>query len=93
MAEGTSLGYVFEKYQRQAGIVRTPFDGKGFHSLRRMVATKMIVSGVPVTTISQVLGHAKIDSAKQYLSFDTEHLKQCALGLEGIEISGGVFDD
>ena len=76
-----------------AGINRKPFNGKGFHSLRRRIATKMIVSGVQVTTVSQVLGQMKMDSAKQYLVFDMENLKECALGIEGIEVVGGVFHD
>ncbi len=84
---------MFGKYERMAGIERKPFDGKGFHSLRRRIATKMIVSGVPVTTVSQVLGQMEMDSAKQYLVFDVENLRECAIGLDGIEVAGGVFHD
>lgn len=76
-----------------AGIKRQPFDGKGFHSLRRRIATKMVIAGVPVTTVSQVLGQMKMDSAKQYLVFDTENLRECAISLAGIEVAGGVFND
>ncbi len=93
LAEGTSLASAFEKYEEMAGIRRTPFDGKGFHSLRRRIATKMVIAGVPVTTVSQVLGQIKMDSAKQYLVFDTENLRECAIGLTGIEVAGGVFHD
>ena len=53
----------------------------------------MIVSGVPVTTIANVLGQMNIESSKQYLSFDTENLRECALSLGGIEIPGGESDD
>ena len=83
---------MFGKYQRMAGIERKPFDGKGFHSIRRRIATKMIVSGVPVTTIANVLGQLDIESSKQYLSFDTENLRECALSLKGIEMLGGDSD-
>ncbi len=38
-----------------------------FHSLRRRIATKMVVAGVPVTTVSQVLGQMKTDSDRQNL--------------------------
>lgn len=89
----TTLGYMFSKYQSMAGIERQAFDGKGFHSLRRKIATKMVVSGVPVTTISQVLGQLDMESAKQYLSFDTENLRRCAISLAGIEVSGGDWDE
>lgn len=91
--DDTTFGYMFGKYQRMAGIERKPFDGKGFHSIRRRIATKMIVSGVPVTTIANILGQMNIESSKQYLSFDTENLRECALSLGGIEIPGGESDD
>lgn len=92
-ADDTTFGYMFGKYQQMAGIERQAFDGKGFHAIRRRIATKMIVSGVPVTTISQVLGQMKTESAKQYLSFDTENLRECAISLEGIETAGGIWDE
>lgn len=60
-----------------------------FHGLRRAVGTNMVVAGVPVTTVAQILGHAEISSTKQYISLDSVHLKECALGLEGIFKSGG----
>ncbi len=91
LADGTSLGYVFEKYEQLAGIRRAAFDGKGFHALRRTVARKMVISGVPITTISQILGHLELDSAKQYLSFDSANLKLCALDFSGIEMEGGAL--
>ena len=31
LSEGTSLAFIFEKYEEMAGIERKPFDGKGFH--------------------------------------------------------------
>ena len=48
---------------------------------------------VGTTIVSQVLGQMKMDSAKQYLSFNTENLRECAISLDGIEIDGGVFGD
>ncbi len=89
----TTFGYMFGKYQRMAGIERQAFDGKGFHSIRRRIATKMIVSGVPVTTVAQVLGQMDTESVKQYLSFDTENLRLCAVSLDGIEAGGGIWDE
>ena len=41
----------------------------------------------------QVLGQMKMDSAKQYLVFDTANLRECAISLAGIEVAGGVFND
>ena len=37
-----------------------------------------------MTTVSQILGHTDISSTKQYIALDTDHLKVCALGFDGI---------
>lgn len=79
MSSGVAIGYMFDSYCRKAGIDRKPFDGKGFHGLRRRLAKNMLVSGTPVTTIAQVLGHQNLGTAKQYLSLDSQNLKACAL--------------
>lgn len=79
MAGSVGIGYIFDSYCKKAGIARQPFDGKGFHGLRRRLARNMLVSGSPVTTIAQVLGHQSLDTAKQYLSLDSQQLKACAL--------------
>ncbi len=64
--------------------------GRQFHILRRSLGTAMVNTGTPVNIVSQVLGHTEINSAKKYISVDTEHLKLCALSFEGIIPSGGV---
>ena len=84
--DASSVGDMFKRYQKKAGIRRTPFDGKGFHGLRRRLAKRLIESGTSLTTISQILGHTDIQSARQYLSLDTRNLKECALDFKGIEV-------
>lgn len=88
---GSALGYTYQKYQQMAGIERKPFDGKGFHSLRRMLGKEMTVAGVPVTTVAQILGHRNLNTIKQYISLDSVHLKECALDFRGIELAGGAL--
>jgi site-specific recombinase XerD len=83
---------MFTAYQQKAGITRHPFDGKSFHALRRRIATKMVTSGVPITTISQVLGQVNTESTKQYLSFHSEQLRECALSLDGIAWKEDMFN-
>jgi integrase len=80
---------IWKWYQEKAGIARKPFDGKGFHGLRRLLGKEMAVHEVPVTTIAQVLGQREINSVRPYISLDSVHLKMCALGFGGIEILGG----
>lgn len=91
LSNGVSIADIFNDYQKKAGIIRKPFDGKGFHAIRRAIGRNMAVSEIPVTTISQVLGHGDIESAKQYISLDSVHLKECALNLNGIEAGNEVL--
>jgi len=83
---GYSIAGMFKSYQAKAGIERKPKDGKGFHALRRSMGRHMASAGVPVTTIAQVLGQSTINATKQYISFDNDNLKNCALDFCGIEV-------
>jgi integrase len=80
---------MFDSYQKKAGIVRIPCDGKGFHSLRRLLGREMTIAEIPITTIAQVLGHSKTNSTTQYISLDSQHLKMCALDFRGITVERG----
>ena len=77
---------MFSKYAEAAGVNRKPGDGKNFHGLRRRLGRNMIVNNVPMTTIAQVLGHRASDSTRQYISLDSENLKNCALDFSGIPV-------
>lgn len=87
----TCIGCMFRSYQEKAGIRRQPFDGKGFHGLRRRLAKKLLVSGSPLTTVSQILGHDDTDSARQYLSLNTDDLRECALDFSVIPLDRGCL--
>jgi integrase len=84
--DGVAIQYMFNEYQKKAGIARSPHDGKGFHSIRRLIGRNMATNGIPVTTITQVLGHIGDGAVTQYISLDSEHLRECALSFDGIEI-------
>lgn len=92
IVDAASIGNMFRRYQKKAGIDVKPFDGKDFHGLRRRLAKKMIVTGTPLTTVAQVLGHTDPKSALQCISLDTGNLKECALDFTGIELYGGHAD-
>ena len=83
-----SIGYIYDTYRKKAGLPREAFDGRCFHSLRRTLGKNMVTSGVSVTTVAQVLGQERLDSAKKYISLDSEHLLECALDFSGIEPIG-----
>lgn len=85
--DGSGIQFLYREYRRKAGLSREAFDGKNFHSLRRAVGKNMITSGVPVTTVAQVIGHANVNSTKKYIALDSTHLKECALDFSGIEVT------
>lgn len=84
ICDAVTIGDIFDELQKKAGIKRQAFDGKTFHGLRRRLAKKLLVTGTPLTTVSQILGHTDLDSARQYLSLDSSNLKECALSFDGI---------
>lgn len=86
ISDAVCIGSMFQQYQKKAGIARHAFDGKGFHGLRRRLAKKLLVTGTPLTTIAQILGHDDLKSSRQYLSLDTGNLKECALDFRGIPL-------
>jgi len=89
--DGVAIGDMYDVYRKKAGLLRDPFDGNGFHSLRRGVGKNLVTSHTPVTTVAQILGQEDIDSAKQYIQLDSVHLKECALSFAGIEpMKGGT---
>ena len=78
---------ISSKVMKDAGICQAEGERRGFHRLRRTIATRLLENETPLPVISTILGHKKKESAKVYLSADLEHLRVCALGLTGIEVT------
>ncbi|MBQ7371100.1 MAG: tyrosine-type recombinase/integrase [Blautia sp.] len=74
----SALYNVFNKYRFTLGLPRC-----GFHDLRRALGTNLVTTGTPVTTVAQVLGHRNLESTKQYIALDAEHLRDVGLNLDG----------
>ena len=72
----------------QAGI-RLGNERKGIHVIRHSAASSMLSKGVPVTTISSMLGHSNKTSTDIYLTTDTERMRECALDLAEIPMNCG----
>lgn len=83
-----TIGYIYTARRKKAGF----HQNNGMHALRRAVGRDIITAGIPITTVSQVLGHKNIDASIPYVAVDTANLKECALSLEGIEPRGGHFN-
>lgn len=76
---------IINRYRFRLGLPRC-----GFHDLRRSLGTSLVVAGTPVTTVAQVLGHRNLESTKQYISLDMEHLGDICLDIEGMMPKEGL---
>jgi integrase len=78
---------ISRRLMAKAGIRHGPGAREGFHCLRHTVAARLLAGGTPLPIISSLLGHQNRNSTQVYLSTDLEHLRACALGLSGIEVT------
>ena len=83
-SESNNLSSMIKRYMKLAHI---PISKKtrGMHSLRHSAASMMLESNVPLSTISNILGHSTTDSTAVYLKVDVEKLRECSL--EFVEVS------
>lgn len=86
---GHSACYALVRKAFQQAGIRPGNERKGIHVIRHTAASMMLAKGVPVTTISSMLGHSNKTSTDRYLTTDTEHMKECALDLTGIAMNCG----
>ena len=85
--DGHAIAHMFRRRMKSAGLAKKNGDGRSIHALRRTLGTAMAKADVPLSMISQVLGHQSTDAVKRYISLEEDHLKRCALSLSGIEIT------
>lgn len=79
-------GYsIVKRNAAKAGITWSPEEWKGFHSFRRSIGNWMLEAEIPLSTISEILGHADVDSSKPYIMTHNSGLARCALSLRNIE--------
>jgi len=62
---------------------------RGFHILRRTLATGMLRNNIPRSVISAAIGQVDPNSVDVYLSVDEDNMRKCALPLKGIECVRG----
>lgn len=89
LQECWSLDSILRKYCKDSGIEMKP--GKMMHSLRRSFATTLSVEDIPLTTVSQMLGHTDLDSDKPYLTYNVINTEQCAFSFDGIPLKSSVY--
>lgn len=80
-------GYsIVKRNANRVGIEWSNVERKGFHSFRRSLGNWMLEAEIPLTTISEILGHAQLNSTKPYISTGFNKLQTCPLTLRGIEV-------
>jgi len=85
--ERTSVGDVFERRMREAGL---PGVGKHVYRLSHTVAMRLLSRGVGVKAIGDVLGHRSLYGTCAYLRLDLAMLRGVALDLpRGATREGG----
>lgn len=91
IASTSPMDYMIDKYCRLAGIEKKSY--RSFHSLRRAFGTEFAEAEVPITSISQMLGHSDMSSGKAYLSFNRTQTALCSADFSEVPISRGVYAD
>lgn len=74
-----TLDTVLRKYIIKSGITVNKGEHYGLHSLRKTLATNMLVSGAALPIITQTLGHKDPKTTEIYLQTDMRGLLQCAI--------------
>lgn len=72
------------------GAKQSMADVRGLHVARRTFASRLLVAGNSVSMISRTLGHTDSSSVDEYLAIDDQRIRQCAVGLGGIELNGAL---
>lgn len=78
-----------DKYCRLASIDKIEY--RSFHSLRRAFGTELAIAEIPITSISQMLGHRDMSADKAYISFNNTQTSLCASDFSEVPITKGVY--
>lgn len=77
IASSSTLSETIKRYMRQAGL--TIKSRKVAHSMRHTVASTLLRNGVPLMTISNIMGHDTSKTTIAYTKVDIPALRKCAL--------------
>ena len=88
-SDTAGLDSIIDKYSVVSGVIKKPM--RSFHSLRRSFATELSLSEVPLTIISQMLGHKNINEDKPYLSYNRTQVAFCAMNFSDVPIRNGIY--
>jgi integrase len=84
LAGRNSLWSVMHRAVESAGI-RISSGERGLRILRHTAATRLLQRGVPFDTISDILGHASVDTTRRYAQVDFAALRMVALSQADVD--------
>lgn len=84
---GPTGALLMQRWLARAGVPHEAGDGKTFHGLRRTTGTRLVESGAELALTAQVLGHARVDSARRYIALSVESLRACCLPLDAFPVT------
>ncbi len=87
---GLSASLCYRSTLAILGPKKSAADVRGLHIARRTFASHLLAAGNPVSMISSTLGHADESTVDEYLATDGHRMRQCAIGLVGIELTGAL---
>jgi integrase len=68
-----SMNTFFVAYRKL--LKKANIENATFHTLRHTFASNLVISGISLYTVSQLLGHSKIDTTMIYAHLSKDHLK------------------
>jgi integrase len=83
-SDRNNLYNIITQWRRLAGITFPTGQRRGLHSLRHSLATQLLQQGTSFQTISDILGHATLESTRIYAKADVEALRSVALDPEEV---------
>jgi len=86
-SEFDHLTQIIKRYMELAHLP-TLKKRRGMHSLRHTMASTLLEQDTPLSTISEILGHADPDSTAVYLKVNIAKLKECAISFDEVSSHG-----
>jgi len=76
-----NLYHIITKYRCRASIELPVRSRRGLHSLRHTMASRLLEAGIPLETISGIMGHLSIETTRIYTKIDVEALRSVSIAL------------
>ncbi len=83
-AKNNNLHHIITTYRRRAGISLPAQSRHGMHSLRHTMASRMLEQGIPLETISGVMGHLSVETTRLYTKINIDALRSVAIDPEEV---------